>query len=92
MVQGISQKVGQGLSPGLEFLPGLCIPGYKVFIHPVGAHSPPLVVIPSQPDLGNVREVRVLGYLPGDEVAVVIKDGHVRGVLVVQPAGGLGSQ
>ncbi len=47
------------------------------------------VVTVHQPELGDVAELDVLGDLLRHEVAVIVDDGHLLGVLVVELPGGL---
>jgi hypothetical protein len=49
----------------------------------------PAARIAVEPDLCQIGEAMILGNLLGRQVAMVIDDGQVAGVIVVEPAGGL---
>jgi hypothetical protein len=42
-----------------------------------------------QPDFEQILEAAVLGYLPRWQVAMVVEDGFVLGVLMIEPLRGL---
>ena len=92
MIQGVPDGQGQCLGPLLELLPIGCVAGDIFLVHAEGAHEPPLVVVAPQPDLGDVLELPVLVDLPGDQMAVVVDDGHGRREIVVEMPGGGGVQ
>ncbi len=92
VVHGVADGPGQRLGKLLELLPLRGVPGDVPLVHPVGAHHPPLVVIPLQPDLVDVLKPAVLKDLPGIHMAVVVDDGHFLCVVVVEPLGGGGGQ
>ena len=96
VVERVAHRVGHGLGPLLEGLPGAVLAAGQVVLgHAVGAHRTPLVVVAvvavHQPELGDVAELDVLGDLLGHQVAVVVDDGHLLRMLVIElPRGGVG--
>ena len=80
------------LGPGLELLEVIGVAGDKALLHAGRPHDPPLVVVAAEPDLGDVLELPVLRDVLGRQVAVVVEDRHLAGVLVVQPLRGLAAQ
>ena len=47
-------------------------------------------MVPSEPQLGDVTELVIVGYHLRYQVAVVVDDGHSLSTLMVQLAGGIG--
>ncbi len=86
----VADRLGQRLGELLELLAVGRVAGDVLFVHPVRAHDPPLVMVPPQPDLGDVLEPAVLEDLFGADMAVVVRDRHALGVLVEEGLGGLG--
>ena len=93
VVHRVADGHGQSLSELLEALAVRLVAGDVLLRHAVGAHDAPLVVVAevaavrvaaAQPDLSDVVEAAVLVDLTGRNVAVVIADGHIRSVSVVQ--------
>ena len=93
VVHRVADGHGQSLSELLEALAVRLVAGDVLLGHAVGAHDAPLVVVAevaavrvaaAQPDLSNVVEAAVLVDLTGRNVAVVIADGHILSVSVVQ--------
>ena len=69
------------------------VAGDVLFGHAVGAHHAPLVVVAevaavrvaaAQPDLSNVLKAAVLVDLAGRNVAVIVADGHILCIIVIQ--------
>jgi hypothetical protein len=58
----------------------------------VGAHDAPLVVVATQPNLGDVLKTDIFIDLLGIQMTVVIVDGHFGSVLVVKLHCGGGAQ
>ena len=93
MVEGVAHSVGHGLCPLFELLPvGGVLTGAETLVYTVGTHSPPLVVVAFEPHFGEVFEDVVVGHILGDEVAVLVDDGHLGCVFVIEPLGGFGLQ
>ena len=93
VVHRVADGHGQSLSELLETLAVGLVAGDVLLRHTVGAHDAPLVVVAevaavrvaaAQPDLSDVVEAAVLVDLTGRNVAVVIADGHILSVSVVQ--------
>ena len=89
VVDGISDELGHNSGKAVKLLPEGGGAGDVLLGHAAGPHDPPLVVVAGQPRFADVGELLVLIDLLGIEVAVVVEDGHVRGVLVIQTARGL---
>src|SRR5690606_15611755 len=84
VVERVAQALGDGLGPGLELLALAGIAGAEALGHTVAAHGAPLVVVALEPDLGQVGVAAVAGDLGGVQVAVVVDDGQLGGVVVVE--------
>ena len=63
-----------------------------IFIHAVGAHLAPFVMVAAQPDLRDVVEFAVFADLLRIDVAVIVEDRHVLGEVVEQMLRGVGRQ
>lgn len=87
VVEGIADKIRHGLRPFEEFLLVGCFSCDKVFLDAIGAHGPPLVMFPAKPDLGDIAETFVPGDFTGIQMAVVIDDGKMFSIFVVQNPG-----
>ena len=76
VVQGIAHRLLHGAGPSLKLLiiPGIA--GDIPFVHTIGPHQPPFVMVPLQPELGQVVEDPVLRDLPRAHVAVVVQYGQ----------------
>ena len=93
VVHRVADGHGQSLSELLETLAVGLVAGDVLLGHAVGAHHAPLVVVAevaavrvaaAQPDLSDVVEAAVLVDLTGRNVAVIVTDGHILSVSVVQ--------
>ena len=94
VVQGVPHSIGNGLGPFLEGLPGAVLAAGEVILaNAVGTHGTPLIVVSvvavHQPELRDVTELDILRYLLRHQVAVIVNDGHLFRVLMVQFLGGL---
>ena len=87
VVDGVAHQGRHHGGEALEFLPEGTGTRHIFLRYAAGAHHPPFVVVAGQPGLANVGELLVFVNLLGIQVAVVVKDGHVLGILMVQPAG-----
>ena len=90
VVERVAEGVGHGGAPGVELLARRGIPGADALRHAVGAHGAPLVVVSTQPDLGQVGELVVVRDQCLREVAVVVVDRLGLGEVVIQVARGVG--
>ena len=84
MVHGVADGAGQGFGKLLEFFTVGCIAGDEPFLHAVGAHQPPFVVVSAQPELGDVLVGAVFVNFPGFQVTVVVHNGHMFRNLMVE--------
>lgn len=90
MVKRIAEELRHGGGKLLEFFPGSCIPCAEALVDSGGSHRTPLVVVPTEPQIGNVFPAYILGNFFGREVAMVIDDWQSGSVPVVELAGGIG--
>ena len=78
MVERVPHSVRNGLRPFFEGLPGALVAGDVLLRNSVAAHCTPFVMVSvmsvDQPELGDVAELDVLGYLLRHQVAVVVYD------------------
>jgi len=88
----VAEGMGHGACPGEEFFVGRRVAGAVAFVHAVGAHGAPFVVVAFEPDFEEVLEAPVFGQVARRQVAVEIEDGFRLGVLVVEPARGARGQ
>ena len=88
----VKERVAQGMGhrggPGAEFVQRRGGAGAEFLGHAVGAHGAPFVMVASEPNLGEVVELAVLGDVADREVAMIIKDRLRRGILAVEPLRG----
>ena len=92
MVERIAQRVGHGARPRQKFLLGRPGSGAVLFADPIGPHGAPFVVVALQPDFEKILEAAVLGYLPRRQMAMIVEDGFVLGIFVIQPLRGLAAE
>ena len=77
MIQGVTEGIWHCFCPFLKLLPVCCIFTRAVFfIHTIGTHGTPLIVVTTQPQLGNALEAMVIGNHFGNQVAVIVDNGH----------------
>ena len=84
VVDRIPDGVGQRLGVGHEFVVITGIPGDIQLVDPVAPHRAPLVVVAQQPELRQILRRTVLADLFCAQVAMVVDDRLILGVLVVQ--------
>ena len=94
VVERVTESIRHGFSPLFEGLPGVVLSSGKIiFADTVGAHGTPFIMVAvmpvHQPELGDVAELDVLGNLLRHQMAMVIDDGHVLGMLVIKLPGSL---
>ncbi len=89
VIQRVPQALRDGLRPGEKFVVGWGVTGAVPFVQAVRTHRPPLVVVPFQPDLEQIREPPVPGNVARREVAVVVQDRLCGRMPAVQVAGRL---
>ena len=74
VIQGIADRLANNLRELVKLFPVGSVAGNILFRHPGRPHQAPLVVVPSQPDLGNVLIPDILPDFPGIQVAVIVND------------------
>ena len=89
VVERVTHGVGNGLGPFLEGFPGGLGAAGEVFLgDAVCTHGSPLVVVSvvaiHKPELGDITELDVLCNLLGHQVAVIVDDGHVLCMLMIE--------
>ena len=93
-VNPVMHRVAQGLwdclGPGLEFFPWRGIACDQSLCDAVGTHQSPLVVVATQPELGDVLPSMVLCNFLRREMAVVIINRLVFGDFMKEALGCLG--
>jgi len=89
MVERIAERAGDRFRPFLELVAIAGIASAVPFIDSGRAHRPPLVMIAGEPDLREIVEAVVACDLVRREMAVVVQDWHLAGVLVIEPHGGV---
>ena len=87
VVQRVTHGIRDCLGPFLELLVAAAAAGDELLRDTVPSHCTPLVVVSSKPDLGQVLETVVAGYLLRLEVAVIVDDRHLLRTLMVELAG-----
>src|SRR5258706_4866679 len=87
MIERVAQGMRHGRGPGLEFGEWFCIASNETFLHPVGPHRPPFVMIALEPDLKKIVELAGLGQIASRQMAMVIKNGLLFRELMIKPAG-----
>ncbi len=83
MVHRVADCFRESFGKFLELLPVACAARDGVFRHAVRADHAPFVMVAAEPYLGNVVEFAVFRDFLRINMAVVVDDGHVLGVLVV---------
>ena len=84
VIQRVAERGGDGLGPFLELLAIRGVARAITFLHAVGAHRAPLVMVAVEPGLGEVLELLIFGDLLRRQVTMVVDNRHVARVLVVQ--------
>ena len=85
MIQRVTQRIGNGLGPLLKLLPVRGILAGDVFLlDTVSTHGTPLIVVATQPQLGDTLEAVVVGHHLRIQVTVIVNDGHLSRMVVKQ--------
>ena len=92
VVHGVANALGQSFCELLELLAVGSVTGDVLFLNTVAAHNSPLVVVAAQPNLSDVLKLAVLPDFLGVDVAVVVQNGHLGSVIVIQGLRGLVGQ
>jgi len=88
MVERIAETVGDGGSPGEEFVIRGCVTGAERFGDAIGPHGAPFVVIAFEPNFKEVAELAIGSDVGGGEMRMEIEDGKRGGKFVVEMTGG----
>ena len=85
MVQRIAECVGYGLGPLLELLPvGGVLTCAVLLFYSIGTHGAPLVVVATQPQLGDRLKAVVVGHHLRDKVTMIVDNGHLGRMIVIE--------
>ena len=83
VIQRVAQGVGNGLCPLLKLLPvGSVLTRAETLVNSIGTHGTPFVVVATQPQLGDALETMVVSYHFGNQVTVIVNDGHLSRMVV----------
>ena len=80
----IAQRLRHGSRPRQELVVGAGIASDVFFRDAVGAHGPPFIVVPFEPDFEQIGEPAVFGNVFGWKVAMIIEDRLRVRVLVIE--------
>ena len=89
VIERVADEVRHGFGVGLEFFARAGVAGDEAFGDAEGAQAAPFVVVAFEPDGGKIGELAVRGDVGRRQVAVVVVDGLVFGVVVVEGARGV---
>ena len=86
VVQRITESIRYRFGPLLKLFP-ICsiLTGTETFVHTIGTHRTPLVVVTSQPNLSQRLKLVIFCHHLGNQVTVIVDNRHLRRMLVVQP-------
>ena len=84
VIERVAERLGNRLRPFLELLPIRRVAGAVAFVDAGRPHGTPLIVIAVEPGLRDVLEIAVLGDLLRRQVAMVVDDRQIAGVLVIE--------
>ena len=87
VIERVAHRIGYGLGPLLKLLPVRCITRAVTLRHAICTHGTPLIVIAIEPYLRKRAETVIRGYILGIEMAVVIDNGHLRRMVVIEALG-----
>src|SRR5215472_17349244 len=73
VIQRVSQRVGNRLSPGQKLLIRLDVARAEAFGNTVCPHGAPFVVVALQPDFEQIAEPAVFGQIFGGKMAVIVE-------------------
>ncbi len=92
VVKRVANSVRNRRGPGVKLLTIGRIAGTQALSNTVSTHSAPFVVIAFQPDVIQVVKTVVVRDLLRRQMAVVIEDWLIFGVIMIQTAGKFGIQ
>ena len=76
VINGIAHKFRHYTCKCPELFPVRRIAGDFILGNPSGPHHPPFIVVPAQPDPGDIFKFPVLCNFPGTDMAVIINNGQ----------------
>ena len=83
-VDGVAHQLGQDLGEFHVLFVVAGVAGDVLFVDAEGAHAAPLVVVAPQPHLAQILKLLVLRDLGGLQVAVIVDDGHMLCILMIE--------
>lgn len=86
----VADRVWNGRGPGVKLLAVAGVAGTQALSHTVGAHRTPFIVVTLQPDVIQVFETVIFGNLLRRQVAVVVENRLVFGIVMIQTASKFG--
>ena len=84
MIERVPHAVGHRFCPLLELLPIARVASNEFLLDPVAPHGAPLVVVSSKPEFRDARKAMILRNLFWIEVAMVVDDGQMGCVIVIE--------
>ena len=87
MIERVTHRVRHSLGPLLELLPIRRITRAETLLDAICSHGTPLIVVTIEPYLGKVTETVVRSHILRIEVTVVVDNGHLRRMVVIQTLG-----
>ena len=85
MIERVTHGVRHCFRPLFELLPIGGIGARAIaFVHSVGTHSTPFVVVATEPDFGQRTELIVVSHHLWNEVTMIVDDRHFSRMLVVK--------
>ena len=77
MVKWITKCIGDRLSPFLEFFPIIGVfPRTIPLVHSVRTHSPPFIMVSTQPQFRNTAKTMIVCHHFGNQMTMIINDWH----------------
>ena len=89
VIERIAQRLRHRLRPREKLVSRRRVARAECLGHTARPHRAPLVMIPFEPDLEQIREPAILGDILRRQMAVIVDDGLRRRVGMKQPLGGL---
>lgn len=92
MIERISERVGNSRAPCRELFKRISITRAKSLGNTVAAHCPPFIVIPLQPELGQIGKASVSCQIIGRQMTVIVDDRQRCRDFMIKPTGCSGLQ
>ena len=86
MIERIAKSVGESLGPLHEFLARVGISGDIALVNSVGSQRAPFIMITAEPEFGDVGESFIFSYLFRRKMAVIVNNGKLFGMLMIETA------